>query len=299
MKEFILLFLKGIAMGIANVIPGVSGGTIALITNIYEKLILSLKSFNLKAVNLILRGNIKEFIIHTNFYFLLSVFSGSIFSVFSIAKLFKYLFDHHPVLIWSFFFGLILASIYYIGKRVNKWTINNILILIIGTIVAIGISFLEPANENSNLFFVFICGFLGIIGMILPGLSGSFILILLGNYQLLLVTAIIEFNYILLTFFVLGSIAGLVGFSHIIAWLLNKYKNQTLAALTGFVLGSLYIIWPWKEIGKMIIIDGKEKILSYNWLIPSDLSIENIIAIALIIFGIFIVYLLENTNTNK
>ena len=258
MKHYIILFLKGMAMGIANVIPGVSGGTIALITEIYEELINSLKSFDKKALKLMISLNLSGFIQHTNLYFLLALFAGSIASVFSIASLFKYLFLYYPILIWAFFFGLIIASIYFVGKRIQQWKSNSIISLIIGTIVALSLSFITPANENSNLFFVFLCGIIGISGMMLPGLSGSFILILMGNYELLMVTAITDLNIILLGVFFLGSAFGLMSFSHILSWVFKHYKDATLALLTGFILGSLSIIWPWKEPVKRIIVNGKE-----------------------------------------
>ena len=298
MKEYILLFLKGIGMGVANVIPGVSGGTIALITRIYEELIESIKSLDINAIRLLTSLRIKEFLVYTNFYFLVTVFMGSIVSLFSIASVLKYLFLNYPIFIWAFFFGLILASVYFVGQRITKWTISNILLLIIGTIIAISISFFTPANENENLFFVFICGIVGISGMILPGLSGSFILILMGNYELLMVEAITELNYLLLSVFCIGSVFGLISFSHVLAWLFRKYKDSTLSILTGFILGSLSIIWPWKKVTESIIINGKEKILKYNWCLP-DMNMHTVIAILLIIIGIIIVWGLENFSSKK
>ena len=286
-------------MGIANVIPGVSGGTIALITGIYEDLINSLKSFDTKSLKLITSIDILGFIKHTNLYFLLAVFGGSIVSVFSIASLFKYLFIHYTILIWAFFFGLIIASIYFVGKRISKWNTTTIFSLAIGTLVAISLSFMTPASENDNLFFVFICGIIGISGMMLPGLSGSFILILMGNYELLMVTAITELNILLLSVFFLGSAFGLMSFSHILSWVFKHYKNQTLALLTGFILGSLSIIWPWKEVAESIIIKGKEKIIAYNWYFPNELNTETILAILLILVGILSVYALENFAIDK
>ena len=286
-------------MGVANVIPGVSGGTIALITEIYEELINSLKSFDKKAFKLIISLELSAFIQHTNLYFLLSVFGGSIASVFSIASLFKYLFLHSPILIWALFFGLIIASIYFVGKRIRQWNSSSILSLIIGTVAALSLSFIIPASENSNLFFVFLCGIIGISGMMLPGLSGSFILILMGNYELLMVTAVTELNMLLLSVFVLGSAFGLISFSHILSWVLKHYKNQTLSLLTGFILGSLSIIWPWKEVADSIIVKGKEKVIAYHWYFPNELNTETILAVLLILVGIFSVYALENFSINK
>ncbi|OUV75871.1 MAG: hypothetical protein CBC83_01865 [Flavobacteriales bacterium TMED123] len=299
MYNYLLLFWKGMAMGIANVIPGVSGGTIALITEIYERLINALQSLNIKAIRLLLSLEFQAFIKYTDFYFLLAVFSGSIASVFSIAMLFEYLFNHHPILIWAFFFGLILASVYFVGKRINKWSISGKIALCVGTIAALSMSFITPADENSNLFFVFVCGIVGISGMMLPGLSGSFILILLGNYELLMVKAITELNYILLSVFLAGSVFGMLIFSHLLAWVLKHYKDTTLALLTGFILGSLNIIWPWKRISESILVNGEEKVLSYSWYFPNFSSSETLIAFALIFFGIVIVYALESFSTKN
>ena len=298
MRHYFILFLKGMAMGIANVIPGVSGGTIALITEIYEELINSLKSFDLKALKLLISLDIKRFIQHTNFYFLLAVFGGSVASVFSIANLFKFLFTNYPILIWAFFFGLIVASVYFVGKRVKRWKIQSIIALVVGTAIAISLSFITPATENSNLLFVFICGIIGISGMMLPGLSGSFILILMGNYELLMVTAITELNY-LLAIFIIGSAVGLMSFSHALAWVLKHHKDATLALLTGFILGSLNIIWPWKKIAESMIIDGKEKVLEYHWYFPNITEKETLIAFALIVFGIVVVWGLESFSSKK
>ena len=286
-------------MGIANVIPGVSGGTIALITGIYEDLINSLKSFDTNSLKFITSLDILGFIKYTNLYFLIAVFGGSIASVFSIASLFKYLFTHYPILIWAFFFGLIIASIYFVGKRITKWNTATIISLVIGTGIALSLSFITPATENENLFFVFICGIIGISGMMLPGLSGSFILILMGNYELLMVTAVTELNLVLLGVFLLGSAFGLMSFSHILAWVFKHYKNPTLALLTGFILGSLSIIWPWKEVAESIIINGKEKIIAYNWYLPNELNTQTVLAILLIILGVLSVYALENFAPKK
>ena len=286
-------------MGIANVIPGVSGGTIALITGIYEDLINSLKSFDTNSLKFITSLDILGFIKYTNLYFLIAVFGGSIASVFSIASLFKYLFTHYPILIWAFFFGLIIASIYFVGKRITKWNTATIISLVIGTGIALSLSFITPATENENLFFVFICGIIGISGMMLPGLSGSFILILMGNYELLMVTAVTELNLVLLGVFLLGSAFGLMSFSHILAWIFKHYKNPTLALLTGFILGSLSIIWPWKEVAESIIINGKEKIIAYNWYLPNELNTQTVLAILLIIIGVLSVYALENFAPKK
>ena len=286
-------------MGVANVIPGVSGGTIALITNIYDELINTLRSFDRKALELLFSFKMKELAKHTNLYFLTAIFSGSIVSVFTIASLFEYLFANYPVLIWSLFFGLIVASVIFVGKRVQNWNVKSTIALILGTTVAMSLSFVEPATENSNLLFVFICGIIGISGMMLPGLSGSYILILLGNYKLLMVTAVTELDISLLSIFFLGSIFGLISFSHLLSWVFTRYKDATLALLTGFILGSLNIIWPWKQITKSIKINDEVKIIAYNSNLPAEIDSNTLFAIILMIAGFVLVYLLENSSKNK
>ena len=296
MKKNIILILKGMGMGIANVIPGVSGGTVALITGIYQELLKSLKSFDKQAFSLLLTLNFKEFGIYTNLSFLAYVFGGSLISLFSIASLFKFLFKNYPLEIWSLFFGLILASIIFIGQRIKTWNFQSYLAIIIGTLVALSLTFITPSAENNNLFYVFLCGIIGISGMILPGLSGSYILILMGNYELLMVRSVSEFDIPLLLTFLFGSIFGLLALSNFLHWLINKYYSVTLAGLTGFIIGSLSIIWPWKVVSESIIINGKEKVLSYDLFFPNQLDTHNIVSIIMMIFGFFIVYLIEKNN---
>ena len=290
MKKHLFLFLKGITMGVANVIPGVSGGTIALITEIYEELINSLKSFDLKALKLLLKGQFKEFTVHTNLYFLISVFGGSVFSMFSVAKLFEFLFEFYPEELWSFFFGLILASVYYVGIRVGIWKIRSYVFFIIGTAIAVSLALLSPSSESTNLLYIFICGIIGVTGMLLPGLSGSFILILMGNYKLLMVDSLsksLKFNIDAISYllvFILGSVVGLFGFSHIISWLFKRFKDCVLSLLTGFILGSLLIIWPWKEVAENRLIT--------SWYLP-ELNSSTILAISLMLIGFYVVVKLE------
>jgi putative membrane protein len=290
MKKHLFLFLKGITMGVANVIPGVSGGTIALITEIYEELINSLKSFDLKALKLLLKGQFKEFTVHTNLYFLISVFGGSVFSMFSVAKLFEFLFEFYPEELWSFFFGLILASVYYVGIRVGIWKIRSYVFFIIGTAIAVSLALLSPSSESTNLVYIFICGIIGVTGMLLPGLSGSFILILMGNYKLLMVDSLsksLKFNIDAISYllvFILGSVVGLFGFSHIISWLFKRFKDCVLSLLTGFILGSLLIIWPWKEVAENRLIT--------SWYLP-ELNSSTILAISLMLIGFYVVVKLE------
>ena len=291
MKNHIILFLKGMAMGIANVIPGVSGGTIALITNIYEELIISLKSFNIQALKLLFSFKIKELIEYTNFKFLTLVFGGSLVSVFSIAWIFDFFLTHYPKYIWGFFFGLILASVYYIAKRVLTWNYKTISSLIIGFIIAFSLSFLSFSAENTDLLYIFICGVIGISGMLLPGLSGSYILLIMGNYKLLLVTSIKNLDYLLLSVFCAGSLVGLISFSHLIAFLLRRYKDMVLSILSGFILGSLIMVWPWSNKPEAI----NRPIIEYIYF-PVIQEISTLITIVFIITGISIVVLIEYSS---
>lgn len=291
MKEFISLFFKGMAMGAANVIPGVSGGTIALITGIFERLINAIKSFNGQAIKLLFSGKIKELIAHTDLVFLIAVFGGVAASIISVARLFDYLFEHYPVYIWSFFFGLILASVYFVGKTVEKWNFSVIAAFIIGTGAAVSITLLTPSSENDSFLYLMICGVVAVCSMILPGLSGSFVLILMGNYQLVMIDAINEMRLDILLPVVLGSAVGLLGFSYILSWVFKKYRNQTISILTGFILGSLGVIWPWKE--EIIQSFGdKEKVIGYAYQWPS-MDMEFVIAMALIIIGFVSIWLME------
>ena len=289
--------LKGMAMGAANVIPGVSGGTIALITGIFERLINAIKSFDLTAVQLLFKGKIKEFILHIDLWFLVSLFLGVGIAIVSLAKLFKFLFEEYPVFIWAFFFGLVLASIYFVGKTVSKWNISSIVTFTIGTTIAVAISVLTPASENSSMMYLFVCGIVAICSMIIPGLSGSFVLILMGNYQLVMINAVSELNLKVLLPVAAGAGIGLIGFSHFLSWLLKKYHNQTIAMLTGFIMGSLGILWPWKETVTKTFGE-KVKTVGYEWFLPS-MNSEFFIAVIFIILGIAAIWVTESLGSKK
>lgn len=246
MKEHIANFFKGFAIGAANVIPGVSGGTIALITGIFERLINAIKSFDLKALRLLLKGRVKEFIEYTDLIFLISIGIGMIISIFSLAKILEYLFNYYPIFIWSYFFGLIAASVYYVGKTIDKITISVIIWFFVGSFIAFIITIIHPGQANDNWLYIILCGILSISSMILPGLSGSYVLILMGNYKLIVIDAINTLNLKILIPFAFGAVVGLFAFAHLLSLLYKKFKNQTIALLTGFILGSLSILWPWK-----------------------------------------------------
>jgi len=301
------LFLKGAGMGAANVIPGVSGGTIALITGIFEKLINSIKSFDSTAFKMLLKGNFKSFAQHVNLGFLIMIFLGVFVSIISLAKLLEFLFLNYPVQVWAYFFGLILASVYFVGKTVDRWGISTIVSFVVGAAIAIGITFMNPATENDGFFYLMICGVVAICSMILPGLSGSFVLILMGNYQLVVIDAVNDVRLDLLLPVALGAVVGLVAFSHILSWVYKKYKGQTISLLTGFILGSLGILWPWKreiykldEAGEILIKDSGEKVIQgYERFMPQSFTSEVWIAIALAIAGIVSIWMVENYAMKK
>lgn len=299
------LALKGAAMGAANVIPGVSGGTIAFITGIYEELIDSIKSFDLDALKLAFKFKIKEFSAHVNLPFLIPVFVGIGCSIVSLAKLLKYLFINHETLTMAFFFGLIISSIYLVGKQIEKWDGKAIVMLLLGTGIAAGIAMLKPAQANDNPIWIFVCGIVAISSMILPGLSGSYVLLIMGNY-LLIMGAISELQIAILAPMAVGCGVGLIAFSHVLSYIFKHFRNGTVGLLTGFVFGSLAIIWPWKktvyltdEAGEFILKRGKDKIVSgYEWFIP-QMNGEFAAAIALMLVGAVAVVLIGRYDEHE
>lgn len=301
----ISLFLKGLAMGAANVIPGVSGGTIALITGIYERLINAIRRCDLTAARLLLSGKPTTAWAHVDGTWLTVLLGGVALSIITLARLFEFLLEHYERYTMAFFFGLILISVLYVARGVNKWGPSVIASLLAGTGIAVAIALLAPASENDSMVYVFLCGVVAISSMILPGLSGSFVLILMGNYALVL-GAISAFNLGILIPLALGCAVGLVAFSHILAWVFKRYADQTLALMTGFVIGSLVVIWPWKEaIVATVERTGKpprEIITSYEWFVPSLLSVDTHVAVALMLAGAFCIAIMERfarDNTDK
>lgn len=251
-KNYFTLALKGMGMGAADVVPGVSGGTIAFITGIYEELINSIKSLNLNAVKLFFRGKFAEFWQAINGTFLISVFLGVGISIFSLAKGLEFLLNNYPILVWSFFFGLIVASAIYVSRSIEKWNAETVIAGIIGIGVAYGITIITPAEANTSYWFIFLSGSIAICAMILPGISGSFILVLLGMYKFIL-EAVGNMEIAIILTFLLGAVVGIISFSNVLSWLLKKYHNLTIAVLAGFMVGSLNKVWPWKEVTKTII----------------------------------------------
>ncbi len=244
--DYFIIALKGVAMGAADAVPGVSGGTIAFISGIYEELITTISNVNLSLFKTLRKDGLKAFWTQINGNFLLALLTGIIISFVSFMRLAKYLIENQPVLIWSFFFGLIVVSIYFVGKQITKWSAITVISLIIGASIAFYITSLPSLAANSNPYYLLFAGALAICAMILPGISGSFILVILGAYKTLS-DAFHNFDLKKIALFAIGALVGLLSFSHVLKWLFKNYHNTTLAILTGFILGSLNKVWPWKQ----------------------------------------------------
>ena len=316
-------------MGAANKVPGVSGGIVAYVGGFYEEFIYSLQKINLKAFKLLIAGRFKSFFKYTNAQFLLLLVLGMLISYFSVSRILDYFLERKELYVWATFFGMIIGSIYYIAKDFKHWSKRTITAGSIGLLVGVGISFLSPAKENDNLFFIFFCGIISVSGMALPGLSGSFILILLGNYVLLLVDSvnalydtfaeIISGDYSftknkerlktlkILGVFTLGSTTGLVTLSHLLSYVLKHYKHIATAVIIGFITGSLGVVWPWKK--KVFKVDyngntlldtnGNEIIVNYKKYIPNFDSAETWTAVLFIGIGIVILLGLDWYGRNR
>ena len=319
LTDKVLLVLKGLAMGAANKVPGISGGVVAFVAGFYEEFIYSLQKINLKALKLLLNGRFRSLYQYVNGRFLGLLILGMLISYFSVSKLLDILMLEYELFVWASFFGMIIGSIYYISKDFEEWSSRSLVFVAIGIMAGIAISFLEPAKENDNLWFVFFCGMVGVSGMTLPGLSGSFILILLGNYVLLLVDSVnalydtiadlflLDFSFVdnaermrllkVMTVFALGSLAGLVSLSHLLGFVLKHYKKDTFATIIGFITGSLGVVWPWKEKiyvtaadGSIVIDSAGNKVLdNYDRYFPAFNTSETWLAVFFIFIGIILV----------
>lgn len=294
MKAYFWFFLKGLAMGAADVVPGVSGGTVALLLGIFERLLRAVKSFDLTAFKFLFKADFKGFIDYTDLKFLLSVVSGIALSIISLGKLFSYLYQNYELLTMSFFFGLIVASAILISRTIKTLNVIIYLLYALGLVIAAGTALLSPSMENPNIFYLYFCGMIAICAMILPGISGSFILLILGNYFMVL-NSIWPPQFAILIPFALGALSGLAFFSRVLTWLLKRFESQTLALMSGFVLGSLAIIYPWKiKIYQKAEVAGKikEKVVGYEYQFP-EFNNEFFMAIGVAFLGFALVMAIE------
>ena len=259
--DYLIITLKGLAMGAADVVPGVSGGTIAFISGIYQELIDSINNVNLSVLKTLKNEGLKAAWKQVNGSFLLALLSGIGISILTFSKIITQLLASHPILVWSFFFGLIIASIVLIWKETSNWKLVDILALVVGIILSYYITIARPVSSPDSYWYLFLSGFIAIIAMILPGISGAFILLLMGSYETVIGTinkfreGIVKFDMAVLgealmklSVFALGAIIGLKSFSKILHWMFEKHKNTTLALLIGFMAGSLNKVWPWKQV---------------------------------------------------
>lgn len=299
-SSYIWLFFKGVAMGAADVVPGVSGGTIAFISGIYEELINSINQF-IPAITRTLRTEgFKAFWQASNANFLLSVFCGIAFSVVTLSQLISWLLAHHPVLVWSFFFGLVLASIYFVGREIKSRAVAIWFMGLLGVLMAYGVLQLPVSENVEGLPFLFLSGALAICAMILPGISGAFILVLLGSYKTIL-DAVHERNLQVLAVTFLGAVFGLLSFAKLLKWMFQRFKQATLALLTGFIMGSLPKIWPWKEaletrnFGDKVLTVKELNVLPWSYSGNSQLWG----AIALAAVGFSLIFILEGIATRQ
>jgi len=288
------------AMGAADVVPGVSGGTIAFISGIYEELITSINNINLSLIPILKKEGIRAVWNKVNGNFLVALFLGIFISVLSLAKFLSWLLENEPILLWSFFFGLVVASIFLVGKEIKRWTIGSVIVLILGAILAFFITKLPASDNTDNLPYLFLSGALAICAMILPGISGAFILVLLGSYKTIL-DAVHERDIKIILTVGVGAVFGLLSFARLLKWMFNHYKNITLALLTGFILGSLNKIWPWKKVletktfGEKIIVVDDMNVLPGAFEGDSKLML----AIVLAILGFSLIFILERLASKK
>jgi len=307
MKDDLFTFLKGFAMGAANVIPGVSGGTIAFITGIYERLIEALKRIDVTTVKMGCRFQIREVAERIDLRFLMAIGIGVALSIMTLAQVFKRVMEHSPTgerALWAFFFGLILASLPAVGKMVRRWSAGAVVAGVIGCAVAVGMAFLSPATESSNVLYLLLCGVVAMCSMIIPGLSGSFVLVLMGNYKLIMIDSVSALGdgdlvaaLKVLVPVGIGAVIGMLSLARLLSWLFRTWHDVAVSAITGFIAGSLVIIWPWKD----KVLEGfakgegvKEKIVGYeNWHLPSFAESGTWLALGMMVVGAGLIVLVE------
>lgn len=300
LADYVLVTLKGLAMGAADVVPGVSGGTIAFISGIYEELITAINKINLSLIGLWKNEGFKAVWKQINGNFLISLILGILISIFSLAKGLSWLLENEPILLWAFFFGLVLASVFFVGKEIPKWTLGTVAVFILGAALAYVVTEL-PASENTgSLPYLFLSGVLAICAMILPGISGAFILVLLGSYKTIL-DAVHQRDLLIVTTVGLGCVVGLLSFARVLKWMFKNYRVPTLALLSGFILGSLNKIWPWKEVLESKDFGDRSMIIAERNVWPWTFQGDNQLLLALIlaILGFCLIFILERAASKK
>jgi putative membrane protein len=301
MKKYFILVLKGMGMGAADVVPGVSGGTIAFITGIYEELVESIKSISSKSVKILVKEGFGAFWRSINGNFLLAIITGIAISIFSLARVLRHILENYPELIWSFFFGLIVASAIYVARTIKIWKTVTVVALLAGIAVAYLITELTPAETTEAWWFVFLSGSIAICAMILPGISGSFILLLLGKYAYI-IGAVSEFKIGIIAIFLSGAVVGIIAFSNLLSWLLKKFHFQTIAVLAGFMIGSLNKVWPWKNtVETFIDRQGELRPLLEKNVLPHAYEGEPYLlpAIVCAVVGFALIFVIERIATVK
>jgi putative membrane protein len=298
--KYLWLYLKGIAMGSADVVPGVSGGTIAFITGIYTELLDSIKSVNISALVTLYKQGPKAAWQAINGTFLLVLLLGILSAILTLAKVIHYLLDQHTILLWSFFFGLILASSLHMGRQIKQWNKGTFAALIMGALIAGSISIASPSSIDANYLNIFFAGSIAICAMILPGISGSFILLLMGLYAPVL-AAVKGMQLDIMSIFALGAVIGLMLFSRLLSWLLHHYQDLMFSLLTGFMLGALLKVWPWKEtISYRLNSSGLEVPLEQLNRLPEWANNDQIIwAFLMACAGFSCVFLLEKVSNHQ
>lgn len=294
LKSYITISLKGLGMGAADVVPGVSGGTIAFITGIYEELVTTIANVDLRLIKTWKKEGFGNMWKQLNGNFILALVIGIAISIFTLMRLTNYLLETYPVIVWSFFFGLVVASVWYVGKQIERWTAKLIIFAFIGFVIAFGITLMTPSQGIDHPLYFMLCGAIAICAMILPGISGAFILVLMGGYKSI-TAAVSELNFQVIGLVALGAIIGILSFSRILKWLFNHFRLSTLAILTGFIAGSLNKIWPWKNVLDSEIIKDKVIILDETSVLPQNFNGDPqlVFAIVAAILGFLLILLLE------
>ena len=310
--DYFLITLKGLAMGAADVVPGVSGGTIAFISGIYQELIDTINKVDFSFFSSWKKNGFKIAWQQINGSFLLALLSGIAISILSLSKVITHLLETQPILVWSFFFGLVIASIYFVGKQITDKKLSTILFFAVGTIISYYITIVEPVASPDSYIYLFISGFIAIIAMILPGISGAFILVLMGSYAIVIGTinqfreglvsldfSLISKSALKLMTFAIGAILGIKLFSKVLNWMFDNYRNATMAVLTGFMLGSLNKVWPWKKVlSTRIDSHGKEVVVLEKSILPQYYEGDSQItmAIILMIAGFLTIFIVEKVG---